>query len=182
MKPLHLKIFQDPPDGLCETWRHGALVGGMAEGAYDRLSLADSYKMAGDVLVKECLDRGEAYELVYPIIFNYRHSLELYLKLATNASKKIHPLRDLVDELERYVRGKYGSDLPAWFKDRVLEFDDFDPGSTVFRYDDLGVEQRSTGDKGEFWVCLRNLRQIMADLQSALREVVKERRREGSVY
>jgi hypothetical protein len=132
-------------------------------------------------LVKECLDRGEAYELVYPIIFNYRHSLELYLKLATNASKKTHRLPELIVELEKYARGKYDGDLPVWFKDRVLEFDDFDAGATVFRYDDLGVEQRSTGDKGEFWVCLRNLQQVTTDLQSALREVVKERRREGSV-
>lgn len=43
-------LFQEPPEDLDETWRHGTLIGGMA-GVSDTFALAESYKLAGDLLV-----------------------------------------------------------------------------------------------------------------------------------
>jgi hypothetical protein len=60
-------LFQEPPEELDETWRHGSLVDG---GVFDLFSLADSYKLAGDMLVDAALSTVEAYELIYPILYN----------------------------------------------------------------------------------------------------------------
>lgn len=70
-------IFQELPEDLDETWRHGSLVGGICDGAFDTFALADSYKLAGDTLVDAVPSSAEAYELVFPIIYNYRHATEL---------------------------------------------------------------------------------------------------------
>jgi hypothetical protein len=53
----------------------------------DAFSIAESYKLAGDTLVDAALSNGETYELAYPVIYNYRHATELYLK-ATIASEE----------------------------------------------------------------------------------------------
>src|SRR5881394_3775581 len=39
---VHTPIFQEPPDDLDETWRHGILLNGAGVGAY--LDLARSYR------------------------------------------------------------------------------------------------------------------------------------------
>lgn len=55
------------------------MIGGMVE-EQDMLSLAKSYKEAGDILVDVGINHENNKRLIYPAIYNYRHSTELYLK------------------------------------------------------------------------------------------------------
>jgi hypothetical protein len=49
---------------------------------YGFWDLAQAFKLTGDILVEQVISsKFKAYELIYPILFNYRHSLELYLKV-----------------------------------------------------------------------------------------------------
>ncbi len=171
-------IFQEPPEELDETWRHGSLIGGICEGAFDTFSLADSYKLAGDMLVDAVPSKAEAYELVYPIVFNYRHAVELYLKaiLSSKGRKRKpkgqkHNLGSLLQKLQGLLTSEYRTDAPEWLKNLILTFNDFDPGSTTFRYGDSGVVSRSTGDGGEFWVDLPHLKRSMGWLAESFQRI-----------
>jgi hypothetical protein len=174
MQSTHNKIFQDVPNEIDETWRHGAILGGMAEGAYDHLAVADAYKLAGDTLVKQALSNSEAYELIYPIMFNYRHCLELYLKIIIKPTKRTHGLQSLVQELNEYTKVRYSTELPQWFKGRILDFDEFEPGATAFRYDDVGIASKNTGDIGEFWIDLHHLKTIMNVIQKCFHRLIRD--------
>jgi len=75
---LHTTPFQEVPEEIDETWQHGTLIGGMA--GRDLLQVARAYKTAADELAKLALSRYEPHELDYPVLFLYRHAIELYLK------------------------------------------------------------------------------------------------------
>lgn len=142
------KIFQDPPDDINETWIHGAILGGIMYDIHTTISVADAFKLASDVLVDKVLESGvEAYEVVYPVLYNYRHCLELYLKAVLRDARG-HKLSDLMEKLEEQVQEKFKANLPVWFKKWLLEFDEFDHGSDTFRYADKYVESRHTQDMG----------------------------------
>ena len=173
MQSVYKKRFQDVPNELDETWRDGALLGGMAEGGYDRLELAKSYKFAGDILVEKALSGAEPYELIYPILFNYRHSIELYLKIVVKSTNN-HNIQRLVSELTEYTTARYNLELPQWFKDRILDFDEFDPRATAFRYDDIGIKSKKSGDVGEFWVELPYLKKVMDTLQIIFQRLIQD--------
>lgn len=69
-------IFKDPPidmEGLSAD--SGVLLMDT-----DLLALAKSYKIAGDLLVDASISSGEAFEVVFPIVYCYRHATELFLK------------------------------------------------------------------------------------------------------
>lgn len=84
-------IFQDVSENISEEWDWGVLVGGMAE-EHDAAAIARAYKIAGDILTSEALNDGEAYEIAYPILFMYRHALELYLKAVVQPQKLNHSM------------------------------------------------------------------------------------------
>ena len=154
-------VFQEPPDELDETWSHGSLVGGIVDGTFDTFTLADSYKLAGDMLVDAALSAVEAYELVYPIIYNYRHATELHLKAVLSPKNKDHDLSPLLQKLRDYLKREHATVIPTWFENVILAFADFDPDSTTFRYGEGGVFSRRTGDSGEFWIDLAHVRKLM---------------------
>jgi len=79
------------PDEIDETWRHGALIGGM--GCRDWRQVARAYKLAADELVKLALTEHERHELDFPILFMYRHTVELYLKAALENPPEHHDLK-----------------------------------------------------------------------------------------
>lgn len=164
-------LFQQPPEELDETWRHGALVGGLVTRAVDTFALADAYKLAGDVLVDAGLSVAESYELIYPIIYNYRHALELYLKAVVLPPIEGHPLKPLLDRLRDSLRRDHGAEIPAWFEKVILAIDDFDPSSTTFRYGDSGVISHSTGDGGEFWIDLHHMKKQMGWMAASFQKI-----------
>jgi hypothetical protein len=171
---LQQQIFQEPPDEINETWRHGALLGGILFNVDTALSVADAFKLAGDMLVDKILSSDiEAYEIVYPVLYNYRHCLELYLK-ALLKGERGHDLSKLTVKLEEYIQRQFKANLPSWFKKWILEFDEFDQRSDMFRYADKYIESRHTKDMGEFWIDFVALRKIMALYQEAFHLLVKE--------
>lgn len=92
----HTPIFQDVPDEIDETWQHGVLIGGMAS-IRDLSQVARAYKLAADELVAAALARFEALEIDYPILFLYRHTIELYLKAMLRTPPEHHDLNGLME-------------------------------------------------------------------------------------
>jgi hypothetical protein len=130
------KIFLDVPDDIDETWTHVALIGGMVDRAKDEYSLAKYFKQAGDILIQQGLGLGhaEAYELLYPVLHNYRHAIELYLKAIVKPSKRNHDLASLMEQFKKLLNDHHGTGVPTWFEHTIREFIDVDPTSTTFRY------------------------------------------------
>ncbi len=109
------------------------MIGGMVENQ-DILSLANSYKKSGDILVNIGVNDETNKELIYPAIYNYRHSIELYLKAILPKYKKKHSLKPLYFEFKKLLNENYQEEIPQWFKNIIFVFDEFDPRGTNFRY------------------------------------------------
>lgn len=134
-------FFQDLPENLDEDWRHGTVLGGMSE-IGDTYSLAKSYKLAGDILVEAALASDDVRSLICPIIYNYRHATELYLKAIIPNHKKDHDLNRLLKAFDSMAKSKFKQSLPKWFENIVGTFNDFDPKSTTFRYGNAIGDER----------------------------------------
>jgi hypothetical protein len=164
-------LFQELPENLDEGWRHGAVISGMVEGG-DTFSLAESYKLAGDKLVDAATSVDEAYELSYPVIYNYRHAAELYLKATVHPYREDHDLSWLLQEFKKVLKSEFNSTLPQWFENIILAFNDFDPDSTTFRYG--GFPSFS-----EIWVDLVHMRTLMGWLAESFQKI-RHRRWHGN--
>lgn len=151
---LNTPLFQDVPDEIDETWQHGVLIGGMAE--RDWPQVARSYKRAADELVSHALSQGEPHEIAYPIIFLYRHAVELYLKAMLDARPEHHVIGELVGLLERQC----GGTVAGWVKARLWDFHRIDRMSDVFRY-------AGSPSGGELWVDLCHLQVVMERMAEA---------------
>lgn len=167
---MNYSIFQEVPDEIDESWTHGFLVGGMATN--DIQSVASAYKLAGDTLLQEALSGGAACEFCYPIIFTYRHCIELYLKTILQPQRPTHNLEALAQDLEDYCLQHYNQPLPNWFKAVILEFDEFDSRSTTFRYDSK-VTSKNSGNIDERWIDLPLLQRTMNKLQKAFEWLIQ---------
>lgn len=86
---LKAPLFQPMPDNPEEMATYTLAVGEGWIGS-DLGAIAQSYKYAGDVLVDEALETEEPWKLAYPILFNYRHSIELFLKAIVQPEKRNH--------------------------------------------------------------------------------------------
>ena len=149
---LNTPLFQNIPDELDEIQEHIAIIGGIhrakkdgsfkiAEGDYkdQSLAIAEAYKEAGHELVRYTLSDGIAHEMIYPILFMYRHAIEMYFKILLSMKKmkkRDHNFSDLMNE----VRARYRMDFSAeWIRDRLDELNRIDPKSDQFRYADSQV-------------------------------------------
>lgn len=160
-------LFQELPEDLDETWMYGTIIGGM-DRARNVFDLAESYKLAGDVLVDAAHSSDEIYELVCPVIYNYRHATELYLKaILLPHQQKSHSLRPLLQELKEELKIEFNITLPQWLENIVLAFDDFDPGSTTFRYGDFSC----FSGRGEIWVDLAHMKILMGLLAKSFQNI-----------
>lgn len=172
MKAGHL-IFADPPEDIDETWTHGAMLGGMT--GYDDESLARSYFMAGGMLVEQVLGTGErGQEVICPILYVYRHGIELYLKVVVRPGKRNHSIGSLLDAFCRDVQSKFGERVPAWITRPIGQLAEFDPNSDLFRYGqtrDSSISHRLI-NSGEFWVDLRTLKRTMSNIEYAFQRVL----------
>ena len=136
-------ILQEPPGELDETWGHGVLLnGGIVEGY---LELARNYKRSADALLDSALKNGDARDWSSPILFAYRHALELYLKIIGRNEEPIHSLKRCIEQIEKYHELKIASPIREW----ILELDAIDPYGTAFRYADNDAGQLKYA---EFWV------------------------------
>jgi DNA-binding transcriptional MerR regulator len=151
---LNMPVFQEVPDEIDETWQHGVLVGGMASRNW--LQVARAYKKAADELLKQALSLCEPHELDYPIIFLYRHTIEVYLKAMLNTPPETHDLGRLMELLEQH----FGNKIDPWVKDRLQDFQRMDRHSDVFRYAEPPPD-------GELWVDFHQLKAVMDRLVAA---------------
>lgn len=167
MKVDHL-IFVEPPEDIDESWTHGAVLGGMV--GYDDQSLARSYFMAGDMLIEQVLasdERGQ--DVVCPILYLYRHGIELHLKILMKPARLNHSIGSLLDAFSHHVQGKYREQVPPWLTGPIKQLADFDPNSDLFRYGRTkppSVSQRFT-NSGELWIDLKKLRKTMSRIERA---------------
>jgi hypothetical protein len=124
-------IFREFSDELLggKVW----MIGGMAEHS-DLLTLAKSYKKAGDLLIDIGIDDYTIREIIYPVIFNYRHATELYLKSLIQKEKETHDLLKLYKIVKDILVKEIGVKPPNWFENIILAFNDFDPFGVTFRY------------------------------------------------
>jgi hypothetical protein len=139
----HTPLLQEPPDDLDETWRHGLLLNGGGVGQY--LELARSYKQSAEALLDSALKSGEPLDWGYPVLFAYRHTLELYLKIIGEVEKRTHSLHELV----RLVEKRHGKSIDSPMRKWIIELDKLDPKATAFRYAD---DQAGRLKDAEYWV------------------------------
>lgn len=97
--------------------------------------LAKSYKRSADELVTIAIESNERAVFLCPIIFCYRHSIELFIKSTMIGKEiKIHNLKKLYDTFEKLILTRFNQQIPLWFKNTILAINDFDPESITFRY------------------------------------------------
>lgn len=137
------------------------------------ISLADSYKFAGDTLVKHGIEDNNT-DFIYPAIYNYRHATELYLKhLLKNRTRflpnegNIHSLSVLYAEFKVLLLELFELVPPKWIENIILAFDDFDPNGTTFRY---GISIK----KDEIFIDLNHLMKMMEWFSNAIHNIQNE--------
>ena len=140
----HTPILQELPDDLDETWRHGVPL--CAHGMTTYLELARNYRHVANDLLRAALKSGEPLDLAYPVLFAYRHTLELYLKIVGEVAENTHSLRRCIDLVEKRHPG---SPIDPAIKGWILELDRIDPSGTAFRYADAKL---GTPTGSEHWL------------------------------
>lgn len=161
---LNSPLFQEPPDHMDETWQHGTVIGGMAY--RDLPQVARAYKLAADELLKQALKKYEPHELDYPVLFLYRHTVELYLKAALDVPPEHHDLSRLIQLLET----ESGKQIAGWVRDRLWDFHKIDKMAAMFRYADLP-------SSGELWIDFHQLQAVIDKLVQAIEQYIEQKRR-----
>ncbi len=165
---LHSKIFQEPPDGLDETWTHGFLFMGPGPKGVDPFGVARCYRLAVEEMIAAALHSSEAYQYDYPILYLCRHTLELYLK-ALGPDRRPEDKSGWNHNLEKCMRGveeRQGLKIGQVFRSWIEEFNQMDESGSTFRYENGSQHLNYV----EYWVDLRQLRYAMTQLCSAFEE------------
>src|ERR1022692_3164206 len=157
----HTPILQEPPDGIDETWRSGIFLN--AAGVDEFLGLARSYKQTAETLLESALKSNEPRDWAYPVLFAYRHTLELYLKVIGHVHELTHSLQRCVELVEKRLGQRIGTPIREW----IIEFDSIDPGGTTFRYAD---DPSGTLSYAEYWVDFHHLKHAMGLVFQAMDE------------
>lgn len=173
MKPL----FRDPDagdqreDGYSEPF--GFLLGPM--GVIGRGDMADQYHRAANLIVGQIQERKVAdFEIAYPVLFLYRHAMELMLKTILSSQANHHRLDALADDFVSFAKDKYGERVPQWITRRLKELAQIDPTSQAFRYgeDKYDPGKKPTAIPAETYVRVLELRDEMNRLYQVLRHVL----------
>lgn len=151
---LHTPLLQEPPEGLDETWRHGSLY---TPSFFSPFELARNYTYCAEKLLDLALRGDEALDMRSPVMFAYRHALELYLKILGQVDQPIHSLKKCLEAVEKRNKRKMRDPYRSW----ILELDSMDPGGTAFRYD---LEDQPQGLGSELWIDFRHVKFVMDKL------------------
>jgi DNA-binding transcriptional MerR regulator len=164
---LNTPVFREPPDDIGEEYEYCIMLNG--EFLRSAIDVARAYKRSGDALVGQAItSQYHPHELDYPIFFNYRHAIELYLKILADfdfEAERTHDLLKLIVSLE----AKYGKKVPEWMKDRLMEFHSIDPEAKAFRY---SGSMPAKADEQLLWVDLYQLQTVMRVICEAFEEVI----------
>lgn len=147
----------------------GFLIGGLT--ASERVELAEQYLMAANLLVESIRKQEVAdFEIAYPVLFLYRHALEVLIKHLIGSDVNHHRLDALADDLVRFARDQHGEQVPSWIVSRLREIAQIDPTSQAFRYgEDRYEPQQRRPVPYETYVRVSELHDIMNMLYVALR-------------
>ncbi len=160
---LHSPLFQEPSEEISESWQNGTLIGGMA--CRDLPQVARAYKLAADELLKVAQSKYEPHELDYPVLFLYRHTVELYLKAALKNPPETHDLSTLIQLLE----AESGRKIVGWVKDRLWDFHKIDKMAALFRYADPLAND-------ELWIDFHQLQIVIGKLVQAMEQYIEGKR------
>jgi len=156
-------IFDDPPDNLGDRdFEFGHLL--VSGGGMETIEVAWAFRAAGDRLLLAAAENRESWEAAYPILFCYRHALEVYLKAVAPEIQKVHDLKVLWEQVRKNIKDRYAADQVRLLGDRIMEFHQIDPRSTSFRYADAPPKTTAT----ELWVDFRRLKATLDIIFGAL--------------
>ncbi|MBL7647516.1 MAG: hypothetical protein JNK74_15125 [Candidatus Hydrogenedentes bacterium] len=166
--------IDDPLFGFDEDFEVGAnkvlMLGESDISTHGGMALA--YKNAADILVQKALDRDEtSWEIAAPIMYLYRHSLELSLKWATQSNAKCHDLEGMIQQANERAKQQTGKALHPAVIERMQEFSEFDKKGFAFRYADAGEDAHWIG----VTVKLLHLRKVMERITADLVELGRQR-------
>jgi hypothetical protein len=174
--PMMRPLFEEPtaeierPDPF--TGPQGFMIGG--EFLPTKEEMAQQYLEAANHLVK-AIKRGEIedYRLTNPVLFLYRHALEMKLKGFMQDLPKTHDLLKLAEEFEATIKRKCDRAIAPWITGRLKEIARVDPNSTAFRYSEYYCKKtkRDVSVDGETYVSLPHLQRAMTVLLSVLDRV-----------
>ena len=160
-------IFEDPPDDDLFGRAGVLLLNWNGQSGREAWEIARAYRTAADRLLSAALDARETWESIDPVLFCYRHAVELHLKaLVGSLGRRSHALNDLIEALRGQLGHFRQSDVD-YLCDRLAEFSLQDPRSTAFRYADAVPANRAA----ELWVDLHHLSATMNVLFAALERV-----------
>lgn len=160
-------IFEDPPDEDLFGRAGVLLLNWNGQSGREPWEIARAYRTAADRLLAAALDANETWESIDPVLFCYRHAVELHLKaLVGTLARRTHALDDLIAALREQL-GHFRKADVDYLCDRLSEFGRQDPRSTAFRYTDGVAMDRPA----ELWVDLYHLSATMRALFDALEQV-----------
>jgi hypothetical protein len=154
----HTRLLQEPPVDLGEPWRHGISP---SIGVDADFELARSFRQSADALLKSALQSGEPGVSGVPVLFTYRHALELYLKILGDIKHLTHSLEDCLNSVERRLGSRISLPIRGW----IIELGQIDPKGTAFRYAD---DQAGTLRYSEYWIDLDHVKHAMTKVFDAL--------------
>jgi len=98
-------------------------------------------------MLEQALKNDDAPTWLCPVVFSYRHTLELYLKTLGDIDEHTHSLAECADLVEKRHGKKFSPQVKRW----IMELDKIDPDpGTAFRYEDNQKSQ----NYAEFWIDL----------------------------
>ena len=159
-------IFEVPPDDM-EIQIGALFVNWAGSSGRETVEMARAYRTAGDRLLNMAVKASETWQAVDPILFCYRHAVELYLKILFPEATKEHGLRKLGAALTPRLKSRYRVDQITWLCDRINEFHAVDPRSTAFRYADSCHQQASP----ELWIDFHHLRNVTCMIFEAFEQI-----------
>lgn len=155
----HTPLIQDDvPENLDEPARYGLLISPRIH--LTQIEIARSYHQAANVLWDKANDSGFPMADSYPVLFAYRHALELYLKMLGNAGKELnHNLKACMEAVEKH----YDKKVSPMIKKCIMTLHQMDETGWNFRY-----EPETEGSMDGQWLDWSHFRYAMDTLFNVL--------------
>ena len=127
----HTPLIQDDvPEYMDEPSRYGLLISPRIH--LKQIEIARSYHQAANVLWDMANDSGFPMADCYPVLFAYRHALELYLKMLGDAGKELdHNLKACMETVEKHYDKKVSPLIKEW----IMTLHQMDETGWHFRYE-----------------------------------------------
>lgn len=151
-------IQDDVPENLEEPSRFGLLISPQIH--LKQIEIARSYHRAANALWDKANDSGFPMADCYPVLFAYRHALELYLKMLGNAGMELkHNLKACMAAVEKHYDQKVSPLTKEW----IMTLHQMDATGWHFRY-----EPEAEGTMDGQWLDWLHFRYAMDTLFNAL--------------